>query len=324
MRQRIPLWLTLVPLVVAGLVWFWLWSGYEARFVADVQRALPGATIRSGGFPYRLEATVKPLAATHAGDALTAGVRAGEMRVNRVPWEADRQVLSFADVAAEVEVPPLPGIGLAVQAPGARASLHLDGRRIVRLSMVWADARIRAGFLAGEAVARSFEAHLREIDAVAPMPASSPRPPMQAELVFAAEGLEWRGGDPLGLDASVALTARGPLRGYAAWADGGTAEIEELRLRDAGGEVASVRATLVPADGGRLRIAGTIDTVCPATFRAFAAGAAPPPEKRARKPVRIAFDGWLPGSIALAPADPSRPPPPVRGQEAPCPRIRGA
>ncbi|MFN7175250.1 MAG: hypothetical protein ACK4MT_11250, partial [Thermaurantiacus tibetensis] len=101
-----------------------------------------------------------------------------------------------------------------------------------------------------------------------------------------------------------------------------TAEIRSLTLSDPTGEVARLSATLVPDGAGRLRVAGTIETVCPASVRAALEGAPPVSEQRSRRPETIAFEGLLPRDLRVAPRDPSKPPPPVRAQEPECPRLR--
>ena len=61
MSRRIPLWATLIPLVLGVLLWAWLWRGYEARLESDLAKILPpGTAIEATGFPYRLEARIAP------------------------------------------------------------------------------------------------------------------------------------------------------------------------------------------------------------------------------------------------------------------------
>lgn len=326
---RWPLWVTLLPLVAGVLVWYWVWDGYRDAFVAQVQAVLPGATVSGGGFPYRLEAGIAPVSVRREGAALKAEVSAAELRINRVPWQKDREVLEFKGVEARIALSPLAGMHARVEAAEAVSSLRRADDRVARLSIVWAKPTLHLGFLPGALTAEKFEAHVRETpspDSAGPRTGtpSSPRLPTQAQMVLTGEGVRWSGGDPLALRMEMEFTAAQPLGSYAAWAVDGTAEMETLTLTDATGRVALIKATLVPDGAGRLRIAGTLETVCPATLRALARGEAPPVEQRARRPITMAFSGMVPGGIQLPPADPTKPPPPVRGQEPPCPAFIGA
>jgi hypothetical protein len=322
MIGRLPLWTTLVPLALGVLVWGLLWRSYAADFRSDLGRLLPAGTeIEVGGFPYRLEADVAPLQVVHADAALRARLEAGTLQVNRVPWQRDRQVLNLAGSTAELGFTPLDGATVLVKADEAQASLRIQDERIARLSAVWEAPAIETGLIALPIQADRLEAHFRETPSEAGS-TSSPRPATQAQLVLAGRGVRLGDGAPLTLALSAELTAAAPLAGYAAWASGGTVEIRSATLADSTGEVARMSATLVPDGAGALRIAGTIETVCPATVRAALAGLPPVSEKRVRQAELIAFSGRLPGGVTADTRDPSRPPAPVRGQEPPCPRLR--
>lgn len=320
MIGRLPLWATLIPLAVGLLVWGVLWRGQAASFEADLQKLLPGTDISVTGFPYRLEAEIAPISRRHEDTALVASLEAREISVNRVPWQPGRQVLNLTDSTARLALKPLPGVTARVTAAEAQASLRLEQGRIARLSGVWENPRIETGLLPSAATARHFEAHLRETPSSKAAPAS-PRLPTQVQLVLAADALRLGSGDPLGFALDSELTARTPIDSLAGWARGGTAEIRAATLSDATGEVARLAATLVAEDGA-LRLAGTIETVCPANVRAALAGLPPVSEKRLRKPQRIAVGGKLPGNLQAAPPELGRPAGPIRGQEPACPRLR--
>lgn len=321
MSRRIPLWATLIPLVLGVLLWGWMWRDYATRFRADLQAAAPQhSEISVSGFPYRLEARIPDVDAPLDGGALQARLRVKELAVNRVPWQANRQVLNLDRSLAEIAVVPLGGAKARVEADEAQASLHLEGERIARLSIVWEAPRIETGLLPVPVSAGHFEAHLRETPSTGLQPAGAP--PTQAQLVLAGKAVRFGEGAPLGLALDSELTAPGPLRSYALWASGGAVEIRSATLSDATGEVARLTATLRPDGKGALQLEGRIETVCPASLRAAIAGEAHSGEKRSRKAEAIAISGRLPGGLVAAPADPSKPPPPVRGQEPPCPRLR--
>jgi hypothetical protein len=320
---RWPLWTALVPLVAGIALWALLWSGYRRAFAAELEAALPGHAVAVSGFPYRLEARIAPLSVAREDVALAGTIAARELRVNRVPWQRDRQVLNLTDSVAEVRLKPLAGAWARVSADHAQASLRLEGRRIARLSMLWEAPAIATGLLPVPARAARFEAHVRETPATARgAEPRNPRLPTQVQLVLAADALRLGNGDPLDLAMQTELTAGRPVSSLAGWARDGTAEVVALRLADPTGEVARLEATVVPDGAGRLRAAGTIGTVCPANVRAALLGAPPVSERRTRRPERVAFEAMLPGAIRVDARDPARPPAPVRGQEPPCPRLR--
>lgn len=320
---RIPLWATLVPLVLGVLLWGWVWRGYADSFRADLQQvAPPGTDIALGGFPYRLEARIQNLDTSLGTEVLRGRLQAKGLAVNRVPWQTDRQVLNLESADVSVAVAGLSGATARVEAAEAQASLKLDGAQIARLSVVWEAPRLSVGLLPGAIVARHLEVHLRETPSAAARPAGGTALPTQAQIMLSGDGVRFGAGDPLTLAVDSEVTGPGPLTSYALWARGGAVEIRSATLSDAGGEVARLTATLGPDGAGALRITGRIETICPASVRAVIAGQAQPVEKRSRKPQTIALSGRLPGGLVAAPADPLKPPPPVRAQEAPCPRLR--
>ena len=80
--RRIPLWLTLMPLLVGGVAWRVAWTGWRDQFRADLMQVLrPGGALTFGGFPYRLAAWAEPAGARLDTPELTASsVEAGEAR----------------------------------------------------------------------------------------------------------------------------------------------------------------------------------------------------------------------------------------------------
>jgi hypothetical protein len=322
--RRFPLWTTLIPLGVGILVWAFLWRGYEAAFEADLAKLLPpGTAIEASGFPYRLEASVAPFDVTHHDSALALVGKAAEVTVNRVPWQRDRQVVNLRDSVLEARLKPLQGAVARIESGVAQASLRTDDARIARLSIVWQKPQIQTGLFATPAVAEQLELHLRETPSKGKAPKTAgPLLPTQAQIVLAGTNMRFGSGAPLALALNADLTAAVPITSLAGWTQGGTAEIRSITLSDATGEVARLTATVVPDGDGALRVAGTIETVCPMSVRAMVGGTAPVAELRTRKPERIAFSGILPGGITAEPRDPAKPSPPVRGQEPACPRLR--
>lgn len=321
--RRVPLAAALLPLLLFGIGWWWVWDGYRDRLVADLARVVPeGTGIASGGWPYRLEVRLAPVDARYRDVALEAALAAGAVTIHQVPWKPEVQVLTLDAPRGRISL-PLAGLWLEVGGPAARASLRRDGSRIRRLSGVWDRAEIETGLIDAPIRAERFETHLRET----PAPAldagpASPRGPAQAALVLRGEDLRIGDGDPLRVLLESELTSARPITSLAGWARDGTVEVGRLTIADPHGEVAAAEATLVPAEGGRLRVAGTITTVCPASVRAALAAAPPVSELRLRRPVRFSVSGTLPGGLVPAPdAAPARPAA-VRGQEPPCPRLR--
>ncbi len=317
MIRRLPLWLTLLPLVAGvGLYWL-LWSGWARDFSQSVAAWLPGSAAEIGGFPYRLEATLKrPNFA--AGDVVHLSATASRVQINRGPWQPDLTVITAEEPRFAAIVGPL--ISASLSGKSATTSVHVESGRLLRLSTVVAAARLRLGLLALPITADSLEIHLREPDAPA-VPATSPTGAARGEVVIAGQRLRFAGGDALTLAASMMVTGAARLNGYDRWATTGTIELTRLTLADAHGDLAIVVATVVPQGRHGLRYAGTIETICPASIAAAIAGTQAPSEKRLRTPVRLAFSG-IDRAMRLAslPADLAQRS--VKGQLPDCPRLR--
>ncbi len=317
MIRRLPLWLTLVPLLAGiGLYW-WLWAGWARDFQAVLQGWLPGATVDITGFPYRMEANVeRPRLA--GGDAVKLAASADRARINRGPWQPELTVIGTDRPQFSATVSP--AIAVSIAGKSAASSVKVVEGRLVRLSTVIEAATARLGFTPLAITADTLELHLRERRDAAGVPGSPVGAP-RGQLVLAGQRLRLGGGDALTFNADMLVTGDARLTAYDAWARGGTVEVKRFTLADASGEVASVKATLVPQGRGGLRVAGTIDTICPASIAAALAAAPPVSEKRLRAPVRLRFEG-VAGAVTLAgmPADLATRA--TRGQLPPCPVLR--
>lgn len=318
MSRRIPLGLTLVPLIAALGIYWLFWSGWADDFKAALQPWLPGTELVVTGFPYRLETEVaRPGIA--AGDIVKLIASATTARINRGPWQpaltvVNTQGLRFSAIVSE-------GLSATLAGKTAATSIKVDAGRLQRLSTRIEAASLGLGMTAMPITADSLELHLRELiptGTIATAPTGAPR----GQLVIAGERLRLGGGDALTLAADITVTGAGRLLGYDAWAPTGTLELTRLRLADAHGEIAGVRATLVPSGRRGLRFAGAIETICPLTVVAALDGRVAAPEKRLRVAVRLSFEGagnavsvqGLPLDLATRP---------VRGQLPACPMVRG-
>lgn len=316
--RRIPLWSTLVPLVVGLAVYWWYWDREHDAFKQQLI-AMFGDGVAVGGFPYRLEAEIANPRLSHNG-AYVFDVRADRLRANRQPWGGELTSVGLLEPRVSWRIPAIDGTTFSVTSANAQTSLRLDGDRIVRLSTVHNEARVRLPLLPTPATATSFEWHFRETRA-APDPASrAPTFPEQAQLVLAAEGLRFGKGDPLRMAAQIGLTSSAPIWDLTSWRHGGTAELRSLTLADHYGEILTLKATASATLTAPLRIAGTIDTVCPASVTAaFAGTPAPAREYRTRKPTQLAFGGAAGAIELMLPTEHRKRP--VRAQEPPCPKL---
>lgn len=318
MSRRIPLWLTLVPLVAAVGLYYLLWQGWARDFDTVVRGWLPATPFEVTGFPYRLEAVVgRP--ELQGGDVVRLFAGAARARINRGPWQEELTLVGsdYPRFSAIVG----PGIGASFSGKSALTSINVEAGRLVRLSSVIEAAKARLGFSPVAIAADSLELHLREreIDTSAPE-AATPAP--RGQLVISGQRVRFDGGDALTLAADMTVTGPGRLTDYDRWSTIGTIELTRASLSDAHGEIAGFTATIVPLGRRALRFAGTVDTVCPATVGAAFEGKPAPAEKRLRTPLRLAFEGE-PGAMRLAglPGDLGQRA--VRGQLPPCPRLRG-
>jgi hypothetical protein len=326
MIRRIPVWLTLAPLLLAGLLYWIVWSGWARDFKAAVEQWLPGETVSVGGFPYRIEAAVDQPRLRLQG-IVRIEATASRSLVNRGPWQPELTVVRAENprfLAAVDAFGQRTALQASVEGKSALTSIHLDNGKLARLSAVVEAARARIGFIAAPLTADTLEVHLREVPGRLPEP-WSPTLPARGQAVITGERLRIAGGDALTINADMAVTGRARLTDFAAWADGGTVELRELRLSDAHGEVARAAATLVPAGRTGVRLAGTIDTICPASLAAALTGAPGAAELRLREPVRLAIQGVIDqtGAVSVTglPADLATRA--RRAQLPPCPRLHG-
>lgn len=320
MLRRVPLWVTLLPLL-AGIGLYWLlWQGWAREFEAVVADWLPEAQFVVKGFPYRLEADVKDLAIA-GGDVVKLSASAPRARINRGPWQPQLTIVRtdyprFSAIAG-------PGLGASFSGRSAVTSINVVEGRLVRLSSVIEAANARLGFSTVKVTADGLELHARERFPDEATPAgASPAPPVRGQLVVRGERAHFDGGDALTVAADMTVTGPARLTSFARWESTGTIELARLAVSDAHGEVAGVKATLVPVAGRGLRFAGTIETICPASVEVAFLGLAPVREMRLRAPVRLAFDG-VPGAIRLSGMPDNLALRAVRGQLPPCPVLRG-
>lgn len=317
--RRLPLWATLIPLAIGLAIYWWYWDRERDAFAASLTAVFGDGRAEVGGFPYRLEAVLAEPRLRHDGPyALDA--RAARAVVNRQPWRDTLSFVRLVEPRLQWRAPAL-GIGVDVASRGAQASLRLDGERIARLSSVHDGAEVRLPFVAAPATAASFEWHFRETPA-SPDPASrAPTFPEQAQLVLGAQGLRFGQGDPLTFAAQLGITSPAPVWDLASWRRGGTVELRRLTLADKTGEVMAIVATGSAGPTGPLRVAGTVETVCPESVQALFAGTPlPAREHRARRPVKLAFAGPADALELRLPTGGLRRLP-VRAQEPPCPAL---
>ncbi len=321
----------LVPLVAGVALYGWLWSGWAAAFRTEVAGWLPGRTVTVSGFPYRIEATADTPQLS-GGSIVVFTASAARAIVNRGPWQPDLTVISSDAPRFSVAVG---GVGAAtamradIAGKTALSSIHVEAGRVARLSTVIEAASGRLGILTPALTADALEVHLREVPGRLPEPWSATLPG-RGQAVISAERLRIGGGDALTLAADFAVTGAARLTDFARWADGGTIELRALSLSDAHGEVAGVAATLVPIGRTGMRIAGTITTICPEAVVAAFDGTPPPRALRLRQPLRLAFEATMKAgtdrtmTARLAGDLDNLATRARRGQEPPCPVIRGA
>ncbi|WP_310496764.1 DUF2125 domain-containing protein [Sandarakinorhabdus sp.] len=327
--RRLSLWLSLVPLVVgAGLYWL-AWRGWADDFGAVMRTWFPGNTVAVAGFPYRMETEITAPALANVGP-VTLSAKAARARINRGPWRPELTLVQAQ--SPQIIVGLDTAVRAVLTAPSALASVHVLDGRLERLSVSASDAAIALGFTAMTIRTGTFEVHVREQKPGAAN-TESPRLPIRGQMVLSGTGVRLGKGAPLVL--AMEASAHGPARliDYARWQAGGSIEVGSAVLSDPVGEVARAVATLVPggaaansANGAAapLRLAGTIDTVCPASIAAAIAGTPPLSELRLRVPVRLSFEGSIGPGVALRlagmPANLAARP--RRGQLPACPRIR--
>jgi len=324
MMRRIPLWLTLVPLVVAGVLYGVLWRGWAEEFRAELTPWLAGAPAITG-FPYRLEADANAPRLSR-GEVVKLEASAARARINRGPWQPELTVLQLQTLRASARVSP--AISARLEGNTAITSINWGEGRLRRLSSVVQAARLTLGqFPSGTPggtmgginlpiTADTLELHLREREGD-PVPDTSPTQAARGQLVLSGTRLRLGKGDALTMAAEVLATGPARLTGYDLWAGTGTLEITRLTLSDAHGEVVSARATLAPKGRDELRLAGTITTVCPLTISGSAAT-----EYRLRVPVRVAISG-TPEALILDPLSEDISRRPRRTKEPACPKLFG-
>lgn len=325
--RRIPLWFTLVPLVVGIGIYWSLWTGWAGDFKAALTPWLPGATIEITGFPYRLEANVTDPRIT-AGDTVKLGATAQAIRLNRGPWRPELTVVEARQPRFSAIVGP--ALASTIAGKAAQISIKVENAtengvsapRLSRLSAVIESATARLGVTSATITADTLELHLRERIPGPSAPTTAPTGPPRGQLVITGKATRFAAGDPLALAADITATGAARLLAYDAWATTGTLEITGLTLSDANGEIASARATLTPVGRTGIRFAGTVSTVCPASIAAALQALPPVSELRLRAPVTLAFEG-VAGAVRVTGIPANIATRPTRGQLPPCPMVRG-
>jgi hypothetical protein len=315
--KRIPVWLTSVPLLLGGLVYWHFWSGWRDTLRTDLAAVLPAKTVTIGGFPYRMEADVA--APRYAlGGPVRLTVDAVRAKANRNPWQRDLTIVRTDHPAIVAAIDGLAGASVRAAATTGVTSIRVTPKGIARLSTVLTGMTATTKLFAAPVTAATFEVHLRETRARS-NEAWSATAPQQAQVVLSGTSVRFGGGAPLTFALDAGVTAAARLRDLAGWINGGTVEIREATLADATGEVARLTASVVVV-GGTLRLTGTVTTVCPLSVAAAVDGTAAPSESRRRNPVRLAFNG-TPGFFVVTPVA-NDAPSATRGQSPPCPRLR--
>lgn len=319
--RRIPLWTTLIPLVIGIGGYYVVWQRFSDQFVADLTRALPGQSVTVNGFPYRLEAGFDAPELQRGDTDFVASFAAARMILNRGPWQPELTVMRSIDAEFRLAISGVDGAQIVIAAPTAQGSLRRTGDRIARLSLAFKTATIGTGAMRAPLAAETIEVHLREYPK-ADAGAVGPRLPIRMEGAINATGVRLNGGSPLRLMSTFTINGKSPLRSYRAWADGGTLEFTHFRLTDATSEILDVSATIAPATSGTLRINGSLTTVCPATVWAAFNGGPKVSELRLRTPVRLAFGGNA-SSLSIDALVAGMTSLPRRRQLPPCPSLRG-
>jgi hypothetical protein len=258
MLRRIPLWLTLVPLLAGIAVYFLMWQGWSREFENVVKDWLPEARFEVSGLPYRLEADARD-AALAGGGTIKLSASAPRIRINRGPWQPQLTIIraDYPRFSAVVG----PGFGASIAGRSALTSINVIDGKLMRLSSVINAANARLGVADVRIAADEVQLHARERFPETAGDAGAPTLPVRGQLVISGQRVRFDGGDALTLASETAATGAARLTNFADWARAGTIEVARLTLADAHGEVAAVKATLVPVGGTRIRMAGITATV---------------------------------------------------------------
>lgn len=318
MIRRIPLWLTVVPLLAALAFYGWLWTGWAREFKTVLTAWLPATEISVTGFPYRLESSLDA-PRLDLGETVKIRIAAARARINRGPWRPELTVIGTEAPTLTVIVGPLLSASLAGKS--AQTSVHTEAARLTRLSSVITGATARIGLTAAPITAETLELHLRE-RMPGPKAGTGPTDTPRGQMVITGKALRFAAGDPLSLAADMTVTGAARLLGYDAWAPTGTIELGSFTLADSVGEIASAKATFAPIGRTGLRLAGTIETVCPATIVAALEARPAPAEMRLRAPLRLAFEG-TPADLRITGLPTDLAGRATRKQLAACPKVRG-
>ena len=313
MTRRIPLWLTLVPLALAAVLYGILWRGWADDFHSQLAGWLPQDTLDISGFPYRLEAAVETPTLS-GGEVVKLEAAAARARINRGPWQPELTVLRLE--APRFSATVSPAISARIEGMTALTSINWGEGRLRRLSSIIQGARVSLGRVSLPIAADTLELHLREREGE-PVPSTSPTLATRGQLILAGTRLRLGRGDALTMAGEILATGPARLAGYDLWAGSGTLEITRLTLSDAHGDVATLRATLAPGGRDEFRLAGTVTTVCPLTLTGSSTA-----EYRLRVPVRLALSG-TPEALRLDQPAEDLARRPRRTKEPACPKLFG-
>lgn len=344
-----PFWL--LGVVVLGLIVYAVyWFARLAEFRQTVQAMVDGQgpvqvaaeDISYGGFPYRLSATFTNVTMTRSGPDYTLTVASPELVIERQPWRAALHLGFFRDPRLTLAAPTAAGgVQLSGSGTEGRFSLYLKKGKVERLSTVLDNARIEgAPWLATPLLAEKLELHSREVAALRapqPLPAApapvegpgaAPTPPVFLEVIVNGERVQWGGGVPLTLMASLGITGEPPAQTVGssyleAWRNAsGTVELHSLNLTAAGkDDMVLAKGTFALNSQHQLLAGGTITTPCPATIAAlFGQQLDGAPEGRVQGLISLPFQVQN-GALSLLQPQ-TEWPAPARNRDAGCPDLR--
>lgn len=338
-RHRIAALALALGLAVAGYFGYWLTrlEDYRGRMSAVLGQATPpftlkGGAVSYGGFPYRLQASIKDGALERVRPDYRLTLKGAALEANQQPWREDLTIAAIDRPVLELVSKAISGgLALNVEAAQARASLSTNARGVERLSLVFEKGTLQlTPWLSGTtATFDRLEIHGRETAALnRPRGDKSPTGPVFLEFFLRGEGVAFgKGSQPLTLMASLGVTGDPRVKPGAPivepWRQaGGTIELYTLQLKQGKDEMASAQATLALNGARRLIGAGTLNSPCPQqalTLVGVPVDAAP--SGRHEHPIALPLrleDGTLVLDARQLPISGA----PVRNPAQPCPVLR--
>ena len=269
-RNR-PLWLIaafLAALAIYGGYW-WLQRGALDQLLGGLKTATPFSLTmeqsRIGGFPYRLDVRGTNAALAYAGDDYRLTLRADAVEIIYQPWKPELKMGFLDSPVLQLQLAQADGPALAIRAASGRYSLRRNSRGMARLALVLEQGEFAiSGAAAGYMRFERLDIQAREtraIETVAPPANDDLR--THAEMLVRGEGLALAGADPVSLDASLALVARGdapwPITRLEAWRDApGWMKVNTLALARENSPQASFRGDAALSSDARLLLDGTL------------------------------------------------------------------